>query len=124
MRYLALITVINSIFVATFFAVSNSLWGADVSWPAVIFFTIVTVVIGLGAGLTLDLAGVLLVRRVASGTFWPLLAIGAAVGAFTGWLFDLPGERFWLVGSVLGIISAVQWWYFVERHPDRRAYFD
>lgn len=124
MRYLALITTINALVAAVFIALSNSLQGIPFSWFGLIFFTGMVVIFGLAGGLTLGLVGVLFVRWAASGALWALVVVGAALGAFAGWLIDTIDQKFWLIGLILGVLSALEWWYFVERHPERRAYFD
>jgi hypothetical protein len=125
MRWIAVITAINAVAIALLLTISNYFKaGVAFSWSGLIFFTAIIVIFGLFGGLTLGFIGLLLSRRFAPGSVWALLAVGAVFGALAGWVLDSPGQRFWLIGLLLGALSAAQWWYFVERHPDRRAYFD
>ena len=82
--------------------------------------------IGIPLAILTGIPALWLARRVATGSLVPLGLLGTLAGALVPSLILSGGERNLMIvaGAVLGLLSAVLWWVLVERHPDRRAYYD
>lgn len=123
MRYIALIALINFLLIAAAGAYipPGADWGS--AFLGAFFVSAFTVPIAVVVGIPM----LWVARWLAPGSPIALVALGTLAGLLCpvvlSWGFPIQWPIH-LLGAVLGFTSASLWWTLVERHPDRRAYYD
>ncbi len=122
MRYIGLIALINFLVLV----VAGIVFGGTDFMSAMLAAFIICAV-GIPVAIVLGIPMLWMARRIAVGSPFPLVALGAIAGGLcpiiVSWGAPIQYQMVAL-GSALGLISAGSWWILVERYPDRRAYYD
>ena len=123
MRWIGIIALANFLILAGLLCLIPS---GPIDAGSALLLSAMICAVGIPLAIIAGIPALWLARRIATGSFVPLGLLGAIVGALITALILSGGERDLMIaaGASLGFLSAILWWAFVERYPDRRARYD